>query len=426
MATGDVDGVAEELEKTSVVENEANLTFAGRGLKIDSHEDAADIVNALKSSRNVNSLDLKGNTLGVDAAMAIGDALKDHSGFKRALWSDLFTGRLKTEIPLALKCLCNGLMDAGSSLVELDLSDNALGPNGMNGIRDFLRSPCCYTLQELRLNNNGLGPDGGKMLADDLLSCHESSIEAGRPLALRVFVSGRGRLEDEGAIALSKVFRKMQSLEEVVMPQNGINHRGVAALAEALVLNRNLRHLNLSDNTFTEKGSIAMAKAVSSLKKLEVINFEDCLVRTEGAKLLADSVKGNHRKLKVLKLGGNEIRAPGALAVAEAMANKEELEIIDLNANQLGDEGIDMVRSMMEGIGRLDQLASLSEDEGTEDEDEGDEEGDENYSEVEPEEMEDGEEFSGCGLEIKGLGLTPRLGEIKQSSLEDAMSTMKL
>lgn len=39
MATGDVDGVAEELEKACVVENEANLTFAGRGLKIDSHED---------------------------------------------------------------------------------------------------------------------------------------------------------------------------------------------------------------------------------------------------------------------------------------------------------------------------------------------------------------------------------------------------
>lgn len=27
--------------------------------------------------------------------------------------------------------------------------------------------------------------------------------------------------------------------------------------------------------------------------------------------------------------------------------------------------------------------------------------------------MEDGEEFSGCGLEIKGLGLTPRPGEVK-------------
>lgn len=56
------------------------------------------------------------------------------------------------------------------------------------------------------------------------------------------------------------VLQKMQSLEQVVMPQNGINHRGITALAEALMSNRNLRHLNLSDNTFTEKGSISIAQ----------------------------------------------------------------------------------------------------------------------------------------------------------------------
>jgi len=52
-------------------------------------------------------------------------------------------------------------MEAGASLVELDLSDNALGPNGMEGIVDFLKSSSCFSLQELRLNNNGLGPEGG-------------------------------------------------------------------------------------------------------------------------------------------------------------------------------------------------------------------------------------------------------------------------
>lgn len=34
---------------------------------------------------------------------------------------------------------------------------------------------------------------------------------------------------------------------------------------------------------------------------------------------------------------------------------------------------------------------------------------------MEPEDLEDGEEFSGCGLEIKGRGLTSRPGEIKVS-----------
>lgn len=55
----------------------------------------------------------------------------------------------------------------------------------------------------------------------------------------------------------------MKSLEEVHMPQNGINHKGITALADAFKVNSKLRHLNLSDNTFTERGSISMAQVSS-------------------------------------------------------------------------------------------------------------------------------------------------------------------
>lgn len=52
----------------------------------------------------------------------------------------------------------------------------------------------------------------------------------------------------------------MGSLEEIHMPQNGINHPGVTALANAVQHNPQLRVLNLNDNTFTKKGAIAMAQ----------------------------------------------------------------------------------------------------------------------------------------------------------------------
>ena len=55
------------------------------------------------------------------------------------------------------------MMSAGAQLMELDLSDNAFGPNGMVGLTDFLKSSSCYALRELRLNNNGLGITGGKV-----------------------------------------------------------------------------------------------------------------------------------------------------------------------------------------------------------------------------------------------------------------------
>ncbi len=52
----------------------------------------------------------------------------------------------------------------------------------------------------------------------------------------------------------------MGSLEEVHMPQNGINHPGITALATAMQHNTGLRILNLNDNTFAEEGAIAMAQ----------------------------------------------------------------------------------------------------------------------------------------------------------------------
>ena len=68
-----------------------------------------------------------------------------------------------TKSLLVQKNLCKGLVQSNSRLAELDLSDNALGPNGMNGLVDFLSSSSCHDLQELRFNNNGLGTTGGKV-----------------------------------------------------------------------------------------------------------------------------------------------------------------------------------------------------------------------------------------------------------------------
>lgn len=89
----------------------------------------------------------------------------------------MFTGRMKNEIPKALEYLGQGLCSANTRLVELDLSDNAFGPIGVQGLAALLTSSSCYTLQQLRLNNNGLGISGGKMLAQALLDCNRKSLQ---------------------------------------------------------------------------------------------------------------------------------------------------------------------------------------------------------------------------------------------------------
>lgn len=108
---------------------------------------AKDLIDAINKCKALEYLNLEGNTLGVNAANGIAEALKKHPEFKQALFKDLFTGRLKTEIPQALQSLGNGMTVAGANLAVLDCSDNALGPNGMTGLVDLLKSRTCYSLQ---------------------------------------------------------------------------------------------------------------------------------------------------------------------------------------------------------------------------------------------------------------------------------------
>jgi Ran GTPase-activating protein (RanGAP) involved in mRNA processing and transport len=51
-------------------------------------------------------------------------------------------------------------MASGAQLVELDLSDNAIGPSAISGLSEFLASEQASSLQVLKLNNCGLGVAG--------------------------------------------------------------------------------------------------------------------------------------------------------------------------------------------------------------------------------------------------------------------------
>lgn len=379
-----------------MVEMSTTLSFVGQNNKWNTAEDAAAACEAIKNFKDLRCLKLEANTLGVEAARVMGDALALHPEFERAHWKDLFTGRLKTEIPDALRQLFSGLKRAGAHLKELDLSDNALGPVGVEGMIDFMQSPVCYSLEELRLNNNGLGIKGGTMLAESLMKLVNNAKNNGTPLKLKLFIAGRNRLEKEGAKIYAEFFKAVGTLEHVAMPQNGIFHEGIAALAEAFSVNSNLKHINLNDNTFTPKGAKAMANHLPVMQNLEVINFGDCLIKTAGAKSLAKAIKIHHPKLQELHLDSNEIGIEGGIAIVEAVENKSALTKLMLDCNQFGDEGREAITSLLEDYGRLDALDSLEDDEEPdsedEEEEEDDEDDDEDYEDEDDEDYEDEDE----------------------------------
>ncbi|XP_061405523.1 ran GTPase-activating protein 1 isoform X2 [Lethenteron reissneri] len=427
MSTDAVTELAASLAKAKV--EAALVSFKGECLKLNTAEDAGVVVSAIEKCEHMEALSLEGNTIGVEAAKAIATALAEKPHFQRALWSDMFTGRLRTEIPPALTALGNAMVTSGARLVELDLSDNAFGPDGVRACDTLLRSRACFSLRTLRLNNCGMGIGGGKILAEALSECHRASASEGKPLALRVFVAGRNRLENDGASALAKAFMAMGSLEEVHVPQNGINHAGITALAKAFAKNPELRVLNLNDNTFTERGALSMAEALKVLKKVEVINFGDCLVRSVGAKAIAVALKDGLPHIKELNLAFGEINMDAAMQVAEALETKSFFKTLDLNGNCIGEEGCELLRGTLETINKEHVLGTLSDDEGSEgdedgeddNEDEEEDDGSEEEEEEEGEGEEDEEEVAGeengeaveesrdGELQVRGVALTPKV-----------------
>ncbi|KAJ8251602.1 hypothetical protein GJAV_G00223110 [Gymnothorax javanicus] len=402
MASEDVAQLASSLAKTQV--GDAELSYKGKGLKMDNAQSVEELVREIEAFEGLQALRLEGNTVGVEAAKAIAKALEKKADFQCCYWSDMFTGRLRSEIPPSLVALGSALITAGARLRVLDLSDNAFGPDGVRGIEALLKSTTCHTLQELRLNNCGMGVGGGKILAAALSECHKQSSAQGAPLQLKVFIAGRNRLENEGATALAQAFQLMGSLEEIHMPQNGINHPGVTALASAVQHNLQLRVINLNDNTFTKKGGIAMAQALKHLRSVQVINFGDCLVRSEGASAIAETLREGLPILKELNLSFGEIAEEAALAVAEAVRHKAHLEKLDLNGNCLGEEGCEALKEIMAGMNMGDVLGSLSDDDGEpedddddddEDHEDEDDDDDDDDDEDEVEEEEDEEEENG-------------------------------
>ncbi|CAG0887535.1 unnamed protein product [Darwinula stevensoni] len=263
---------------------------------------SANVVAAINRCQNLRQLRLQGS-IGVPVAKGIAKALESKPTLERAKWKGMFNGRLEREIPVALTHLVDGLRLADAHLVELDLSDNALGSIGAEGIKVLLESPVCFSLQELKLSNNDLGIEGGQIVAAALWNCHVKSVEAGRPLSLKTFYAGRNRLGNRGAMTFAAVFVQIKTLEEVVMPQNRIYHQGVAALAEAFEMNPNLHTINISDNTITPRAARLLKGALAKLPKLKSLNFGDCLLGDKGAVELLEGLQAPHPYLELVKEG---------------------------------------------------------------------------------------------------------------------------
>ena len=114
--------------------------------------------------------------------------------------------RLRAELPKSLEVMAFALLP--KQLIEIDLSDNAFGPDGIRAFECLLKED--KNLKILKVTNCGLGPEGGEMIA--------TALKQNTNLKLTHFHAGRDRLENKGITALAEVFHDMGSLLEIHVP----------------------------------------------------------------------------------------------------------------------------------------------------------------------------------------------------------------
>ena len=130
---------AEEIEQEEIMEKENSIkeleeslkimtmlesdkfSIAGQGLKLNDATQAMQISNEIISMKTIQEIEFSGNTFGVEATALISNALSHHNTIKIANLSDMFTGRLRDEIPKCLEYLVEALSKQ-NNLESIDLS----------------------------------------------------------------------------------------------------------------------------------------------------------------------------------------------------------------------------------------------------------------------------------------------------------------
>lgn len=275
------------------------VSFDGDGLRLDTAEDAEAICGQL-SGASIEVLILQGNTFGIEAAERVGLELAKQINLKEAHFKDLFTSRGREEVPVALQHLLRGIMDSGAQLTLLDLSDNAIGPIGAPSVIEFLESQSAVTIERLYLNNCGLGPEGSSAISTTIP----------RLTKLREFICGRNRLENKGAMNMSRALSELNTIEVLKLNQNGIRVEGIKHIVGALDVNKEtIAELDLSDNIIKSEGADALGSVLAQAKNLKILQLDDDLLENRGFSMICDSLSklSSLAKLQAAHFEGNEL-----------------------------------------------------------------------------------------------------------------------
>lgn len=348
----------------------SEYSIAGKQLKLNNEQDVEFIEKALSGRSGITKLDFSGNTIGIESSKKLAEIISKHKDTLLEInLSDIFTGRLNTEVPKCLDSLLTTLLEF-PKLHTINLSDNAFGLQTIEPIENYISK--AVTLKHLIMSNNGMGPFSGERIGKSLYSLSKLKKDKGYP-SLSTFICGRNRLENGSMKYLTLGLINHTDLQELRLYQNGIRPTGIATLVNGLKNNSKLKVLDLQDNTLTYLGGKTIADNLRYWPDLHELNLNDGLVKSKGLKEILLNLNLN---LKVLKLQYNEVDKASLIKLYELCEKSLHLDKLEINGNKLDDDDelIEKFQDLLgDRIDELDEMEGEDDDEEEDDDDEGEE-----------------------------------------------------
>lgn len=293
---------------------------------------AVELVASVSCDAKPSHLKLSDKSFSESAARVIAASLREKcKSVTVADLSDIIAGKSEEEALEVLRIICDSLAEC--ALVELNLSDNALGRPGILACQSVL---CGKSLQKLYVCNDGLSAEASETL-------HEILIKDGMP-PLKVFHFYNNMSGDGGAIAVGNIVRACPQLLDFRFSATRSRRPGCLAVAKALTTLTDLTTLDLGDCMFADEAAEHLATALGQQKALTSLNLRDAGLGEEGLLgVLAALQTGPGPQLKLLDLSGNDLEAESVPVLAKLLQGMTALEDLGLDDNAIETEGINVL-----------------------------------------------------------------------------------
>ncbi|XP_068433181.1 dynein regulatory complex subunit 5 [Clinocottus analis] len=162
---------------------------------------------------------------------------------------------------------------------------------------------------------------------------------------LKLLKLHQSQIEDKKCRLLVKSLLDHPSLRELDFSHNLIGDRGARAIGKLLTRSK-LETLNMCDNDIRGPGAKAIAHALSKNSTLLSLNLRLNCLGDEGGQAISKALLNNNTLLH-LHLGANRVTGPTAIALSKVLLQNNTLKSINLSCNSLGVDGGEALREAM-------------------------------------------------------------------------------